>query len=161
MTSLLSIAPVNTITRTIDYVSGHVSNTLGIPSWLLETMSECGHRALASGSPSWLVKLVEINRKVWADVPQAVTGVHMGVSMCRMAKFYGEVEALRPIVEKTLFGRDVVSRSSVGVYEQIVDTMIRWDTWSAYCIGYKPTIADKARNRTAEVNQSLVYLKAV
>lgn len=161
MTSLLSIAPINTITRTIDYVSGHVSNTLGIPSWLLETMSECGHRSLASGSPSWLVKLVEINRKVWADVSQAVTGVHMGVAMCRMAKFFGEVEALRPIVEKTLFGKDVVSRSSVGVYEQIVDTMIRLDMWSAYGIGYRPTIADKARNRTAEVNQSLVYLKAV
>ncbi len=161
MTSLLSIAPINTITRTIDYVSGTVANTLGIPSWLLETMSECGHRALASGSPSWLVKMVEINRKVWADVSQAVTGVHMGVAMCRMAKFYGEVEALRPIVEKTLFGKDVVSRSSVGVYEQIVDTMIRLDVWSAYGIGYRPTIADKARNRTAEVNQSLVYLKAV
>lgn len=161
MTALLSIAPVNTVNRSVDYVNGKVTNSLGIPSWLLETMSECGHRALASGSPSWLVKMVDINRKVWADVTQTNTGVHMAVAMCRMAKFFGEVEALRPIVEKTLFGKDVSARVSVGVYEKIVDTMTRLDIWSAYGIGYRKTIADKARNGIAEVNPSLDYLKAV
>lgn len=151
---------VNSIIREVDFVNGKASNSLGVPSWLLETMSECGRRQLASGSPAWLTKLVDINRKVW-DRSVDENKYTFATFMCRMAKYYGDVEAIRPLVASSVFGKAVSARSVGNVYGTMLDTMLRLPTKYALGLGYSDPDVKQALSRAASVNDQLDYLKSI
>lgn len=153
---------INSVSTYHDYVNGTTTNSLNVPNWLMETMSECGHRELASDSPSWLRSLVEINRKVW-DRTDVGHKFNLGLLVARMAKYYKDVEALRssvaPIVHDTAAAHSATFLANV---ESIaVETLIRLKPSTVYGFGFNKDNWTAAQTRSIPVVDQLAYLKDI
>ena len=148
-TRVVFSSTINSVSRHYDYVTGEATNSLNVPGWLLETMSECGHRTLASNSPSWLRSLVEINRKVW---DRNVNGYEftLGVLVARMAKYYKDVELLRGAMERVVTDNGTaVSHTKDFVdnaYNFAMGTLLRLKLSSVYGLGFNQQNVYEARN---------------
>lgn len=145
-----------------DYVNGTSSNSLNIPNWLMETISECGHRELSASAPSWLRTLVEINRKVW-DRHTGGNDFCMGTLVARMARHYAEAEAVRSAASGVVHDNAVAHSASFlgNVERDALETLVRLKTSTAYGFGFNTENWKGAKNRTNPVNDDLRFLKEV
>lgn len=161
-TRVVFSSTINSISITHDYVNGTTANSLNVPNWLMETMSECGHRDLDINAPHWLRELVEINRKVWV---RNVEGdkFNLGVLVARMAKYYKDVEMLRSSVSQIVNDTGVVHTAQFldNVETDAMQTLLRLKTSSAYGFGFGMDDIQAAYNRTSPINASLTYLNNV
>jgi len=145
------------VCKTVDFESGKVSYTDGIPSWLVETMSGCETRELASGSPSWIRTLVYHHNLVWNYGNGPVV---LGNFVARMLQSIPSLEASRPSVEHHVCGKAVREVRSLGeTIQSAYETLRRLPDYSL--LGYAVYSVDlvKARACEAPVNEGFVFEK--
>lgn len=164
-TRIVYSSTVSSILRTVDYATGEWSNTLGTPSWVLETMSECGHRSLAANAPTWLKTLVDVNRKVWnnADVGSDFC---LGLLACRMAKYYMDVESIRLYAEQMLAPSVSEVKLHVGsgwsrFFDIVMNIARRLSTQTIFGLGFIVDNVHAAQRHTIPYNEEANFLTDV
>ncbi len=160
------LSTVSSILRTVDFADGTWSNTLGVPSWALETMSESGVRTLASDSPEWLRTLVETNRQVWGGGIDP-DKFNLGVLVCRMAKHFMKIERLRSIAEPLIdpICGKIYVRDGIGwdkmLFDSVMDILLRLKTSTVYGLGFSKDNVCNAQQHKLPYNTDLEYLRHV
>jgi hypothetical protein len=152
---------INSISIFHDYVNGTTTNSLNVPSWLIETMSECRHRQLGV-VPYWLRCLVDINRKVWVRNVEG-NKFNLGVLIARMAAYYKEVDAFRSSIAHIVNDTSAAHSQTFldNVEHDAMETLLRLKTSSVYGFGFSMDDIQAAYNRTSPINASLTYLNNV
>lgn len=157
---------VSTLKRSYNFVSGAVSTWCGgsvVPSWVAETVSECGSRCLAKNTPEWVARLVEVNRNVWRTDNIGTHDFNHGLLVCRMGKYYATVEAMRDYVEPHLTEDNcpINHINSDLVAERVFDLVTRLAVTSIYGFGIIADNFKAAYKRNIPVDKNLVYLRTI
>ena len=90
---------VDLVQKNVEFLTGKVTYTGGVPSWLYETMSGCETRELAYNTPSWVRTLVYHHNLVWNYGTRPVV---LGNIIVRMLQTIPAVEAARPSIERSI-----------------------------------------------------------